>query len=104
MIFMKFYTWLMKNRWRADPIGDLARDVHGDSSWPKKANSWVDVRDAIPAAASDPARRAVRAAWNEFELYVGGKSHLHKGSWVSGVIGSNGLDPPERSKRTKKPT
>ncbi len=86
----------MKNRWRADPIGDLARDVHGDASWPKKANTWVDVEEAIPATACDGARRAVREAWTEYELYVGGASQIDENTWVWGVTGANGLELPKR--------
>jgi uncharacterized protein YozE (UPF0346 family) len=91
---MRFYSWLMKNRWRADPIGDLARDVHADPNWPGKANTWTAVRDALPRSACDGARRALRAAWREYELYVGGPSHLDKGAWVHGVTGSCGLTEP----------
>lgn len=84
----------MKNRWRADPIGDLARDVFSDAIWPKKANTWLDVKDAMPGSAVEQARQALREAWEEYELYVGGPSHLHEGTWVSGVMGSNGLENP----------
>jgi uncharacterized protein YozE (UPF0346 family) len=92
---MKFYAWLMKNRWRADPIGDFARDVHRDASWPKKANTWIDVQKALPATACDGARSAMRDAWNEYELYVGGPSHLDKDVWVWGVTGVFGLELPK---------
>ena len=95
---MRFYTWLMKNRWRADPIGDLARDVQADASWPKEANRWTDVREALPASACNGGRRTVRAAWKEYECYVGGQSHLRKGTWVHGVAGSNGLVPPQSAR------
>jgi len=92
---MRFYTWLMKNRWRADPIGDVARDVHSDASWPKKANTWVDVKNALPSTACDGAQRAMLAAWTEYELYVGGPSHLKKDTWVWGVTGATGLALPK---------
>jgi uncharacterized protein YozE (UPF0346 family) len=91
---MKFYTWLMHNRWRADPVGDIARDVHSDKNWPKRANSWAAVKDALPASACDGAQRALEAAWAEYELYVGGSSHLKKDTWVWGVTGADGLKPP----------
>lgn len=97
---MRFHTWLMKNRWRADPIGDVARDVHADTSWPKKANTWVDVEEAIPDTACDGARQAFLMAWTEYELYVGGASHIDKDVWVWGVTGANGLElPKERNSR-----
>lgn len=95
LIPMKFYTWLMKNRWRADLIGDIARDVHADARWPKTANAWADVKEALPSTACDGARDALRAAWAEYELYVGGPSHLKPNMWVSGVIGNAGLRPPK---------
>jgi uncharacterized protein YozE (UPF0346 family) len=85
----------MKNRWRADPIGDLAREVHTDTSWPKKANTWVDVKKALPRTACDGVERAVLAAWEEYELYVGGASHLQADTWVVGVTGAFGLEPPK---------
>jgi hypothetical protein len=62
--------------------------VHRDASWPKRANSWLDLREAIPDTACDGARRAARAAWKKYELYVGGPSHL-KNAWVWGVIGAD---------------
>ena len=90
---MRFYTWLMKNRWRADPIGDLARDIHKDPTWPKRANTWIDVRAALSAKA-EIVQDAGLEAWTEYELYVGGASHIKKGTWVYGVIGSMGLELP----------
>lgn len=92
---MKFYDWLMHNRHRADPIGDLARDVNTDARWPKEANSWSSVQKALPDNACEGAVHALRRAWDEFELYVGGKSHLHKDTWVHGVAGNTGLESPE---------
>jgi uncharacterized protein YozE (UPF0346 family) len=93
---MRFHAWLMKNRWRSDPIGDFARDVHRDASWPRRANTWRDVKDALPSTACDGAERAMRAAWREYELYVGGPSHLDKGTWVWGATGGflGSLEPP----------
>lgn len=105
MCAMTFYAWLMKNRWRADPIGDLARDVHGDENWPKRANAWADVKVALPATAVDGARRALLKAWKEYELFVGGPSHLKRDTWVHGVTGATGLDMPKvlpRKRRTKR--
>jgi hypothetical protein len=46
------------------------------------------------STACDGARRAVRAAWKEYELYVGGPSHINKGAWVSGVVSGKGLEVP----------
>jgi hypothetical protein len=40
---------------------------------------------------------AARAASKEYELYVGGPSHL-KNAWVWGVIGADGLQLPKNRK------
>lgn len=72
-----------KNRWRSDAIGDLARDVHSDPSWPKKANTWKEVSVLLPSSACDGASRALRKAWREYELYVGGPSQIDHGVYVA---------------------
>lgn len=92
---MKFYTWLMHNRWRADPIGDLAREVYTDANWSKEANTWAKVRAAIPYTACREAKQALREAWEEYEGYVGGSSHLAKNRHVIGVVGDDGLEPAD---------
>lgn len=105
-LYMKdftFYRWLMKNRWRADPIGDLARDVYTDRNWPQKANSWKSVKAALPEAAFTEVKEALKAAWTEYELFVGGPSHIDPDTWVHGVTGSGGLEVPEDSMADKPP-
>lgn|SRR5215475_2130082 len=62
-----FYQWLMHNRWRSDPIGDLARDVYLDRKWNKKAANIVEVQLCLPATACKDAVKALRAAWKEYD-------------------------------------
>jgi hypothetical protein len=87
---MKFFTWLMHQRWRSDPIGDLARDVERAPFGWKTADTWLKVQDRIRGLELDRlVVQAVRAAWQEYELYVGGPSHLRKDVWVVGLIASS---------------
>jgi len=34
-------------------------------------------------------------AWEEYELYVGGPSHLYRGTYVIGTMGNHGLSDPD---------
>ena len=70
---MTFHGWLMHNRWRADPIGDLARDAHSDQEWPRRGSevgafkAYLVNRGACPSAL-----RALRHAWTEYRLFTEG--------------------------------
>lgn len=83
---MKFYTWLMHQRWRSDPIGDLARDANRDPRF-MAASTWSRAKKALPRTACRGAHDAVFEAWQEYELYLGGPSQQHPGTWVYGVTG-----------------
>jgi len=82
-----FTSWLSFNRWRSDPIGDLARDAYTDPLWPhachyKQFRVYLEGRHA-----RDAVLESLNAAWNEFELYFGGPSELSKHTHVCGVTG-----------------
>lgn len=60
-----FAAWLAEQCHRADPVGDLARDVAADPDAP--TGTPVDVLEHIDARGSAPsAREAVRAAAREW--------------------------------------
>ena len=70
---MTFHGWLMKNRWRADPIGDLARDAWRDQGWPRRGKAVAEFRAYLVKRGSCPsALRALRRAWTEYQLFTEG--------------------------------
>jgi uncharacterized protein YozE (UPF0346 family) len=70
---MSFADWLEKNRWREDPIGDLARDAHGDNGWPKGRLDLKDFKSYLAQrGACEEAKRALRRAWSEYQLFTDG--------------------------------
>jgi uncharacterized protein YozE (UPF0346 family) len=62
----EFYSWLMLQRYRDDPIGELAGDVAFDPGWPKSACSWSELERALPLTACSGARAALKTAWKEW--------------------------------------
>lgn len=65
---MTFTGWLSKQRHRDDPVGDLARDVRRDPTWPRRAQTlrtferYLDNRDACLGA-----MKALKRAWSEYQ-------------------------------------
>jgi len=72
---MTFYTWLMKRKKEDSPIGDLARDVHGDekNKYFKNSNfkakkfmrSYLESRGACSECLS-----AFDECYEEYQEYV----------------------------------
>lgn len=68
-----FYGWLMRQRQRDDPVGDLARDAKLDSTFPRAAQTHNGVlRHLEEYGASYPAQEAFERAWKEWEGYRDG--------------------------------
>ena len=62
-----FLTWIKQQAKRDDPVGDLARDVKGDSNAPNgrvSKTGWLGYLRA--SNASSGAIEAFREAWDEF--------------------------------------
>lgn len=64
----KFYNWLIKQKDRNDPIGDLAADVISDSKFPFHTDSITIIRNYLLARqACSKAFQALEEAWMEFK-------------------------------------
>jgi uncharacterized protein YozE (UPF0346 family) len=64
----RFRRWLQAQRREDGPVGDLARDVFIDPTWPDDAASVEDLEDYLWCeGACDDALKALRQAWEEFE-------------------------------------
>lgn len=92
-----FTSWLSFNRWRADPVGDLARDAYTDPHWPPARHYLSFVAYLHRRHAREVVLETLQTAWDEFELYFGGPSELHPHTWVFGVAGNGlpGKRPPK---------
>ena len=64
-----FTSWLEGQAHRDDPVGDLARDVCTDETWPKMPGT-IDLfrRHLITKGSSPEARQTLGLAWTEFLL------------------------------------
>ena len=63
----KFSRWLFNQSKRNDPIGDLARDAQSDSTWPRRAEKFIDFWSLLQKEdASDNAIEALAKGWREF--------------------------------------
>lgn len=86
---MTFYQWLTRNTFRADPIGDFARAAKADADFPRKPSLILSAPgpEAVTAYLKDiaclAAKRNIRKAWREYELWIGGPSKLDK-AWIHG--------------------
>lgn len=70
---MTFHGWLMRNRWREDPIGDLARDARHDARWPRRGSQPEAFKAyLVRRGACSAALRALRCAWTEYQLFTEG--------------------------------
>jgi uncharacterized protein YozE (UPF0346 family) len=64
---LTFHAWLMAQRDRADPVGDLARDARADRDWPARGRTPNDFRRYLDHRnACDGALRALDRAWREY--------------------------------------
>lgn len=65
--YSRFYRWLLKQKDRNDPIGDLANDMISDKSFPFDSNSHERIRKyLIFKGACDEAIQALTESFNEF--------------------------------------
>lgn len=64
-----FYDWLMKQKGRECPVGDLATDVAGDCNFPKNAAALSVVLQHIRSRTSNQA--AIEAAVEGWLEYLG---------------------------------
>jgi uncharacterized protein YozE (UPF0346 family) len=63
-----FFRWLMRQFKRKDPIGDLARDIESDPSFPRTSNSFETLRShLIQMQAIPEALVALDEGWREFK-------------------------------------
>jgi uncharacterized protein YozE (UPF0346 family) len=63
-----FTAWLMKQKKRQDPVGDLARDVDADSTWPADA-TLAELYDHLEMRqACNGAFEALKRAWHEWRV------------------------------------
>jgi len=63
----RFYRWLVKQKDRDDPIGDLSNDVIGDSKFPKERETLHSIKNyLIFKRACDEALQALDEAFYEF--------------------------------------
>jgi len=64
-----FSRWLMTRAGEPGPVGDLARDVRDDYSWPD-VDSIDQLRDYLSAeGAINEAMDTLELAWSEFERW-----------------------------------
>jgi hypothetical protein len=63
-----FHRWLMGQRRRPDPIGDLARDAALDPKWPCRSRTLQGFQHHLEhMGACDGAELALEDAWSEWE-------------------------------------
>ena len=63
-----FYRWLLKQQDRDDPIGDLAKDIQRDKSFPIRTSSLQKLKDhLITKSPCDEAIQALEEAHAEFK-------------------------------------
>ncbi len=60
---MSFTDWLLDQRHRDDPVGDLARDVAMDDDWPE-SDELEECSDYLMGKRA--AQAALHRAWSEY--------------------------------------
>ena len=82
---MSFNAWLMKNLWRGDSIGDLARTARKDATWPRRRKHLEDFTAYLlninrtsriwnPTRVYSEAPCALHRAWTEYNHFNYGHS------------------------------
>ncbi|GAA4439168.1 YozE family protein [Phytohabitans houttuyneae] len=67
-----FRDWLRTRKDENTPVGDLARDVFADGSWPRGPGSLRRYEQHLKGLGADPgAVEALREAWRQYELEAG---------------------------------
>ena len=62
-----FYTWLIKQENRNDPVGDLATDINRDENLPKKKNKKSLLDHLYNSGACFDCIDAFEEAWIEYK-------------------------------------
>jgi uncharacterized protein YozE (UPF0346 family) len=66
--YSKFYRWLLKQKDRNDPIGDLANDALSDKSFPINSDSFVNIKKHLNfKGACYEAIQALTEAFKEYK-------------------------------------
>ena len=66
-VVKNFYEWLLAQKDRDDPIGDLVKDLIADKQRPAGRNSYPALKRYLESrSACDGALRALDNAWKEF--------------------------------------
>ncbi|TFH49052.1 MAG: hypothetical protein E4H01_05100, partial [Lysobacterales bacterium] len=60
---MTFKAWIMQQQKRADPVGDLARDVIKDRTWPPTQDMLKLRQHMVQRGSSEGARSALDQAY-----------------------------------------
>ena len=63
---MTFYDWLLKFKEIDLPIGDLAKEIELDSSFPKKIDNWNELESHLSTGSH---WRILEVAQNAFNYY-----------------------------------
>lgn len=64
---MSFTSYLLSQRGRPDPVGDLASDATGDKHWPRDNDSYRECHSRLTrAGACKEAFDALREAYEEY--------------------------------------
>lgn len=63
-----FHQWLMRQKRRDSPLGDLARDAERDSTFPIAANSFLSLKTYFSGrGACAGAKNALARAWKSYK-------------------------------------
>lgn len=84
-----FHEWLIKQRGRQDPVGDLARDMMADPEWPSDAHTLRGLDNYLHFRwACEGAHQALKRAWNEWLRDTGVKLSVDYMRLVQAVEGA----------------
>jgi uncharacterized protein YozE (UPF0346 family) len=62
-----FIEWLVRQAYRDDPVGDIARDMLDDPQWPRHGRILADFSVYLGSVgASELALQALQQAWDEW--------------------------------------
>lgn len=93
-----FHRWIEQQTDRDGAIGDLAKDIMRDTSFPMEAATRADVVSYIEDAATwDGPVTGIKEAWDEFVSSYEGKALLSNGSapsWPIGPAAINAISMP----------
>lgn len=64
-----FYTWLIVQSYRKDPVGDLAQDILQDNELPYKKTKKTLYNHILNCGACYECELAFEQAWSEYKLF-----------------------------------